>query len=120
MEELREKALYWESVFLSGFGFLIFSALILVAIDKSNLATLSLCLSLISLIAYCIVGILESCFLEEKSLPIYRLIRVTFLLCVLLVTGYIFVDLFGGKFIDLLNNFETNQIYLSLKKYLTL
>ena len=120
MEELKEKALYWETLFLSGFGILILGALIFVAIDKSYLATLSLCLSLISLITYCVIAILESCFLEEKALPIYRLIRVCFLLIVLLVTGYIFIDLFGNKFIDVCFNFNVNPSYVNLKKYLTL
>lgn len=120
MEELKEKALFWESLLIRGFGILIFSAIIFMAIDYSKVAILSLFLSLLSLIAYCFIGILESCFLEEKVLPILRLIRVSFLLLILSVTGYIFIDLFGNRIVNFLYSIDIKQNYEELKEYFIL
>ena len=120
MEVLKEKAIFWEALLIRGFGLFIFGALISSATNRPKLAGFLLFLSLVSLMIYCVIGILEMCFLEEERTPLSRLIRVFFQLFILIVTGYIFNDLFGKEYIEFLFNVNIQQNYESIKKYLML
>ena len=118
IDELKEKATYYESFLFNWFLLLLVGALVLMFFKLDKLCNIALCLSLSVLVAQKIIRILDICHLMKPEDYFIRLILVAYNLTVLGSCLYVFYYLFTIHGKNLIFNFDILKALEDLYKHL--